>query len=59
MTAEAKQKHLDQIADLERIQATQIADHFSDLKELLTSEQFEQFKRLHRNRLSRHRRGPN
>ena len=50
MTAEAKEKYLDQIADLERKQAAEVAAHFSDLKELLTPEQFEQFKQLHKKR---------
>ena len=59
MTAEAKEKYLDQIADLERKQAAEVAAHFSDLKELLTPEQFEQFKQLHKKRSDRQPRGPN
>ena len=59
MTAEAKEKHLDQIGDLERKQAAEISAHFSDLKGLLTPEQFEQFKQLHKNRPDRQPRGPN
>ena len=59
MTAEAKEKHLDQIADLERKQAAEISAHFSDLKGLLTPEQFEKFKQLHKNRPDRQPRGPN
>lgn len=59
MTEVDKEKHLDQIADLERKQAAEISAHFSDLKGLLTPEQFEQFKQLHKNRPDRQPRGPN